>query len=155
MASLPPPPPIDGAPNSSTSTTLLTNKERKALAAVKLKEINLNRFKEANKNLNSFDPNRTMFTGPTLKPFIPLVSVTSSNETFTNGTYVEVAADTSAGMNRRMGCGYIIKLHSIDSKRVADVKTYSAAYEGGRTFKSIPLCALTIANLNQDMTMVA
>ena len=96
MASIPPPPPIAGAPNSSISTVVLTNKERKALAAVKLKEVNLNRIKEANKNMNSFDPNRTMFTAPTLKPFIPLVSVTSSNETFTNGTYVEVAADTSA-----------------------------------------------------------
>ena len=129
MASLPPPPSIDGAPNSSTSTVVLTDKERKALAAVKLKEVNLNRIKEANKNMNSFDPNRTMFTAPTLKPFIPLVSVTSSNETFTNGTYVEVAADTSAGMNRPMGCGYIIKLHSNESKRVADVK-YTAAYDG-------------------------
>ena len=80
MATLPPPPPIDGAPNSSTSTTLLTNKERKALlAAVKLKEINLNRIKEANKNLNSFDPNRTMFT------FHSFVLVTSSNKTFTIG----------------------------------------------------------------------
>ncbi len=152
MASLPPPPPINGTPNSSTLTTVLTNKEKKALAAVKLKEINLTWIKEANKNMNSFDPNHTMFTSPMLKPFIPLESTTSSNKTFTNGAYVEVAANTIAGMNRPMGCGYIIKLHSIKSKPVADVK-YTMAYDGDRTFKSIPLTALTIANLNQDTIM--
>ncbi len=128
MASLPPPPPIDGVPNSSTSTTLLTNKERKALADVKLKEINLNRIKVANTNLNSFDPNRTMFTF-----HLGIVPVTSSNETLSGHTLklqLILVWEWIVQWDVAISLSFI---PSIDSKRVADVKTYSAAYEGGRT----------------------
>lgn len=93
-------------------------------------EIKLNLITEAKTNMHSFNQNNMMFMTPTVNLYIPLLSIISSNEIFINGgTYVKVDTDTSIGMNWPYSCDYIIKLSSIDSKLVDNVK-YTAKYGG-------------------------
>ena len=86
------------------STTQMTKKQKKALAVVEQKELNLESTKATSKSLLSYDAsNVVLATAPEIKSFVKA----TVNHDYTIGSYVEVFEYYSRGFNCPFSCGYI------------------------------------------------
>ena len=70
----------------------------------------------------------------------------------TTGDYVKVELDSSPGMNRPDGYGFILETHGVGPASTFTVK-YGPVY-GSLTFKRIPVSAITPAAHDQPTTQV-
>jgi hypothetical protein len=104
-------------------------------------ESNKERFREAAAN------HQEMTTGPDRKPAMELGD--DMKPAFTIGDYVKVASDTSPGMNRPEGFGFVCDVRGVGAATIVSVK-YDSAFDSGCIHREIPFESLTRAVFGQD-----
>jgi len=86
---------------------------------------------------------RTMLSPPEKKQCNIFVADDDLKPCFSVGEYVKVVADTSPGMNRPEGCGWIRSVRGVGAATLSDVQ-YDTAYDNNRMHRNIPVEYITI-----------
>ena len=136
--------PAAAPPSNPSTPQQLSKEEKRALLQLQQREEDKKRIKLANVELMKGQmrcSERTMLSPPEKKQCNIFVADDDQKPCFSLGEYVEVVADTSPGMNRPKGRGWISSVRGVGAATLSDVQ-YGAAYDNGRMHRNILVCLL-------------
>ena len=135
----------EAPPSTSNTSQQLSKAQKKILRTLEQRIKDRKRINVANIALMNGQmrcSESTMFSPPEKKQCNITVAYGDMKPFFSVGEYVKVVADTSSGMNRLEGFGWISSVRGVRAATLSDVQ-YDKAYDNGQTHKNIPVKHLT------------
>ena len=130
---------------SSNQLVVLTKQQERALKKAEERVNDAKRIKLANIELvNGTAPSNDlqMFSPPRKKEVHAIINYEDMKPAFRIGDYVKIEQDTSPGMNRPDGFGFVQSVRGCGAATLTDVK-YDLCYDNGRIHKNISVEYIT------------